>query len=132
MESDCGNCGDTPTLMMNFNSKLKKMTIPMTRPKQHWGNALWAFIHTITVVDYIGSNEIYHQKIIPNLQGILTVIPCDACKQMYQKHLGFLLDLDFSQPLILFRWSVDLHNEVNKKLSKKEMSYEDAKKVWCN
>ena len=102
------------------------------RPKQHWGNALWAFIHTITVINYPNkdSNKIHHQRIIPNLQGILNVIPCDACKKMYQKHLDFILYLDLHEPLVLFRWSIDLHNAVNNKLTKSEMSYEEAKKVW--
>ena len=129
METDCGNCGKMPTLMNKFKSLLNQYT-----PKQHWGNSLWAFIHTITVIQYTRPelNNLYHQNIIPNLQGILKVIPCDACKEMYQKHLDLLLTLDFNKPLVLFRWSVDLHNQVNKKLLKKEITYEYAKNLWCN
>ena len=30
-----------------------------------------------------------------------------------------------------FKWTVDLHNAVNAKLGKKQISLEEARKIWC-
>ncbi len=101
------------------------------RPKGHWGPYLWGFIHTITAVDYQNNVE-YNQRVIQNLQGIYKVFPCPKCKDLYKTHLDKLAFLDLREPMVLFYWSVDLHNAVNLKLGKPMLSYDRAVDIWCN
>jgi len=111
-ETDCDYCGDTPVLMNKFKGMLKP------KAKVHWGEYLWGFIHTITLNNDLKSVEL--------LKGVTGVIPCDACKEMYINNLTLLNNLDLTEKLVLFHWSVDLHNKVNEKLNKPTITYGEA------
>jgi hypothetical protein len=99
------------------------------RPKEEWGNFLWSFIHTISIVD-MEQNEYYNKMAFEVLRGLEHCIPCDKCKVEYKKSLELLDNIDLSKKMVLFYWSVDLHNKVNKKLSKKEWTYDMALEKW--
>lgn len=98
------------------------------REKNHWGNYLWAYIHTITIVDF-ENNENYNKNIKKSLLTLQT--PCHHCNKFYNEYLEKLDTLDLTKSMVLFYWSVDLHNQVNKKLNKPEFSYEEALNKWC-
>ena len=101
------------------------------RPKHEWGAHLWAFIHTVTVVDFEdGKNRGFHEKAVEVLRGVQRVIPCEKCRAKYGDALAELDALDLSESMCLFRWSVDLHNAVNRKLGKTCLTYEEAVETW--
>jgi hypothetical protein len=116
METDCDYCGDTPALMNKFKGLMKP------QPKQHWGNHLWGFIHTIS----LASNP----KSIEVLRYLTNVIPCEVCKEMYLDNLKLLDTVDLNKKLALFYWSVDLHNKVNTKLNKIQLTYSEASSLY--
>jgi hypothetical protein len=101
------------------------------RPKQHWGAGLWAFIHTISVIDHQENVET-NKAMIEKLRAILFVLPCPKCKGLYLQYLTKLDLIDIRAPIALFYWSVDLHNAVNAKLGKPLWSYDMAKNTWCS
>ena len=101
------------------------------REKNHWGQYLWGFIHTITIIDY-DNNTDFNIKAKENLINIENCIPCYKCRSLYKEFLEKLELLDMTKSLVLFYWSVDLHNTVNKKLNKPEVNYEDALLLWAN
>lgn len=101
------------------------------RPKFHWGPYLWGFIHTITVIDFQNNVE-FHNNIVSNLKGVYNIFPCPACKELYKTYLQKLDLIDIREPMVLFYWSVDLHNAVNTKLRKPLWSYERAIAEWCD
>jgi hypothetical protein len=88
----------------------------------HWGNGLWAFIHSVTLVEIFNTYTI--------LTNIEKIIPCELCKSKYIYYLSKLNDLDPNDNLRFFKWSVDLHNEVNHVLGKPLITYEDALLKW--
>ena len=53
---------------------------------------------------------------------------CD-CKDGYQQILGEMPP-DFSTPEAFFQWGVALHNAVNRKLGKPELTYDEALSIW--
>ena len=53
---------------------------------------------------------------------------CD-CKDGYQ-HILKELPPDFSSPDAFFAWGVALHNHVNRKLGKPELTIEEARNIW--
>lgn len=99
------------------------------RPKSEWGSYLWGFIHTVTIIDSEW-NEKYVKETVEILKGIEHIIPCQKCKMEYNEALS-LIDVKDTKSMVLFYWSVDLHNKVNKKLNKKEWTYEMALDKWC-
>jgi hypothetical protein len=100
------------------------------RENSNWGQHLWAFIHTITIIDF-EDNQRFTTEIIENLKGISKVIPCKHCVELYETHLKLLDNIDTTQSMILFEWSVDLHNEVNIKVGKPIITYRKALELWC-
>ena len=60
-----------------------------------------------------------------------TVIPCYECKKHY---LNEIIEYPpkLETNITLFKWSVDLHNRVNKRLNKKELPIEKALEYWKN
>jgi hypothetical protein len=99
------------------------------RTKEHWGPYLWGFIHSITIIDF-ENNEMYNNNVKNILKELRECLPCPKCKDTYKKYLDRLDGLDLTKSMVLFYWSVDLHNEVNKKLNKPEWSYEMALMKW--
>jgi hypothetical protein len=61
------------------------------------------------------------------LESMVFIIPCPVCREHYQKHLNVMPitpHLDRRQDL--FKWTVQLHNEVNKSIGKPEVSELEA------
>lgn len=103
------------------------------REKGNWGIHLWGFIHTISIIDFQSDQNLIHNSRAKEcLKNITNTIPCDKCKNLYTEYLLKLDELDMSQSMVLFNWSIDLHNAVNKKHNKPEWTYEMAQKQWCN
>ena len=99
------------------------------RPKQHWGPPLWAFIHTICVIDF-EHNDSFVEDATSHVKNLVHVIPCKYCKEKYKMFLDRLPSYDIYKSMELFRWSVDLHNHVNRHLNKPEITYEAAVDLW--
>jgi len=99
------------------------------RQKDHWGTYLWGFIHTISIVD-MEHNLDYNKSALAQLKGLVNSIPCEKCKMHYKQDLEILDTLDLNQKMVLFYWSVDLHNKINKKLNKMEWTYKMALEKW--
>lgn len=100
------------------------------RQRDNWGTHLWAFIHTITIIDLGQDNRKHNSDALQVLYGLQNCIPCVKCRQKYVNYLEKLADVNLDERMVLFRWSVDLHNEVNSKLNKEQMSYEKALEKW--
>jgi hypothetical protein len=110
-----------------FDPKVKNIY----RPKYTWGPVIWNFIHTISIIDFL-DNEMYVNQIKKYLQSILNILPCKHCCNTYKIWIDKLDTIDTNERMVLFKWSVDLHNEVNIKLNKQTWSYEQAVERWCN
>jgi hypothetical protein len=104
------------------------------RPKEHWGKYLWGFLHTISICDFDSSETNFRiqEPIKNNIKMLTDSIPCNSCKDHFIKKLSSIDILDLNKSNVLFYWTVDLHNEINKKIGKKEISYSEAINIWCN
>ena len=94
------------------------------REKSHWGKHLWAFIHTISIIDF-EDNLRFNEDRAQILRTLQYCFPCHKCKDHYVEFLAKLESLDMTQSMVLFYWSVDLHNSINKKHNKPEWSYQE-------
>lgn len=95
--------------------------------KNQWGPVVWYTIHAIALG--------YPEKPTPEdkenykrfYQALGHVLPCSKCCKNYRQHLNELpVDLFLSDRKALFKWTVALHNVVNKELGKPQYSEEFA------
>lgn len=99
-----------------------------------WGKYQWTSIHFSALgypkkpsIETKNAFRMYFNEILPE------ILPCEGCR----KHLRHTLknelpitDKDLQNKDTLFKWTVDLHNIVNKRLNKPIMSYEVASNIY--
>ena len=57
------------------------------------------------------------------LESLQILIPCPICRDHYKSHMAKIpIGPSLDSRSDLFRWTIDLHNEVNKMLGKREYS----------
>jgi len=94
----------------------------------YWGKFYWKVIH-ITALAYPDNpteedKETYHRL----YETIGQVLPCKKCTANYERHfIDNPIDYFLEDSEYLFRWTVQLHNIVNKELGKPQWSVEFAK-----
>ena len=102
------------------------------RERGHWGPPLWDFLHTLTVIDFEdgAANERFGASRVENLRALRGAIPCERCVAIYDEHLALLNTVALVEPMALFRWGWALHNAVNRKMRKPELTLEEALARW--
>ena len=102
------------------------------RQRDHWGSHLWAYLHTITLIDYDDSetNQRMSEPILPVLKQLTT--PCHKCNAHYKAYVEETLHkVNLSTSMALFKWGWELHNQINRKHQKEEISYDTAVALWA-
>ena len=93
-----------------------------------WGPYLWTSLHFIALA-YPNNPSKYDRELYYNyITNFASVIPCGICAHHFKQNLVShpLKGKALSGKLNLFNWSVDMHNEVNKKHGKHIYTYEEA------
>jgi hypothetical protein len=89
------------------------MNIPPTK----WGPHFWMTLH----IACLGCQD---YKIIAGfVEGYKAIIPCLSCRLHFEQ---VLVENPVPETGDFFKWSVDVHNIVNRRIGKTEFSYEDA------
>jgi Erv1 / Alr family len=86
-----------------------------------WGPNLWGTLHLLCLAGTITPNFV---------QEFATVIPCPMCAGHFADVLKENPFPDSDDSLVLFRWSVHVHNLVNSRLGKPMFSPEQAMERW--
>jgi hypothetical protein len=131
IDTDISNNTDTSNNIKNSINVFDQNVKNIYRPKYTWGPVIWNFIHTISIIDFL-ENEMYVNEVKKYLQSVFNILPCKHCCETYKIWINKLDTIDMNERMVLFKWSVDLHNEVNEKLNKQTWTYEQAVEHWCN
>jgi hypothetical protein len=96
-----------------------------------WGPKLWFVIHTFAL-NY-PDNPTYENKRVMEefFNNLKHSIPCQTCRIHYSQRLQnnpIMNYLDNKQSL--FKYTIDLHNQVNKSLGKKIYSYDEVVNIY--
>ena len=96
-----------------------------------WGPKLWFVIHTIAL-NY-PNNPTYEDKRVMEefFNNLKSIIPCDKCRIHYRQRLErnpIINYLDNKESI--FRYTINLHNQVNKSLNKKIYSYDEVVQIY--
>lgn len=89
------------------------MNIPPTK----WGPHFWMTLH----IACLGCQD--HKALSEFVEGYMYIIPCLSCRMHFEQ---VLVENPVPETGDFFKWSVDVHNIVNKRIGKPEFSYEDA------
>ena len=103
--------------------------MPGSIPTTVWGPPFWMTMH-ILALGYPKSPSYSEKRAAKQFYESLThLIPCPVCKLHYQEHLKDLpVTPSLDSRTDLFRWTVEIHNRVNKDLGKPEYTEQDAMK----
>jgi hypothetical protein len=95
----------------------------MHLPPETWGPFFWHTIH-IVALGYPSKPSYAHKKAAKEFyESLKILIPCPECRNHYVKYLEILpLTPHLDSRDDLFKWTVLLHNEVNKSLGKPEFT----------
>ncbi len=103
-------------------------------PKYIWGEYIWGYLHSISIIDDEFNNlnlvNDKSHKVINFIKDLHLVLPCEKCSKHF---LSWYENLDkecIYKPLELFYKTVELHNNVNRDIQKKEISNEEALILW--
>ena len=92
-----------------------------------WGAAAWRFLHCVTLTYPQRPSWRARQDMKDFLHSLGPILPCRLCRTHYQSFLRqHPVDSALKNRVTLVQWMMDLHNEVNRRLDKPEMSYHDA------
>jgi hypothetical protein len=101
--------------------------------KNKWGKHIWYSFHIIALNYPQNSTNIDKMNYKNFYLNFGNVLPCDKCKINYQKHIKNIpIDNYLNNNIDLFKWTIEVHNNVNKDLGKKELSYNEAFRIYHN
>lgn len=88
-----------------------------------WGPSAWKTLHALAIeADRRKSSTEFYNYI----QNLASLLPCEACRGHMQSYLQI-----YPVPAEnMFQYTVQFHNHVNKRLGKREVSYEEALEMW--
>lgn len=92
-----------------------------------WGPTFWKLLH-ITGLQYDGLDHSLARKTAYRsyMLALRNIIPCDKCAEHYTNSVLSNIESALSNHQ-LFEWTIDLHNQINRKTGKDELTYAQAK-----
>ena len=100
-------------------------------PTNVWGRCLWTSIHLIALSYPKNPTKEVMKQYRDFFENLGNVLPCIKCQNNYKRHLKEL-PIDYFLYEDLFKWTVEMHNIVNKETGKPEWTYEKAYNYYIN
>ena len=98
-----------------------------------FGPPLWFSLHNASAYYPEKASPLHAERMKHIILGIPVLIPCETCKEhatnYIEQHKHNLMDICKTKKE-LFKFFVDFHNFVNKRLGKKVISYEEAHNLY--
>tara|TARA_B110000459_G_C16480199_1_gene433890 strand:+ start:195 stop:650 length:456 start_codon:yes stop_codon:yes gene_type:complete len=96
---------------------------------KNWGKFGWGFIHNVALgysVDLTYMKKEQYRKFFEVIGDVLPCLDCqDHYKEMIANYQPILIDKQS-----LFKWTVDIHNKVNERINKKQITLDEAYNIW--
>lgn len=99
-----------------------------------WGPHIWRSIHFIALAYPNEPTEEHKEQYRTFYESIQYILPCSVCSNNYKKHLEELPldDKALKDKESMIKWTINLHNIVNKQNGKKQLEYEEALNLILN
>jgi hypothetical protein len=101
--------------------------VVMRLPPSVWGPFFWHTMH-LAAITYPAEPSYANKRAAKEFfESLAVIIPCPKCREHYTKHLQVMpISPHLDRRQDLFKWTVQLHNEVNKTLGKPILSELEA------
>jgi len=108
------------------------MEIQSVNPEE-WGSEAWKFLHYVALV-YPKNPSDEDKKNYKNFfYSLQHVLPCSKCSENYKEHLQKIpIEEALNNNDTLFKWTIDIHNEVNLMTNKDKFTYDKAYDLYLN
>ena len=98
-----------------------------------WGPSGWKFMHYVALKYPKEPSENDKKNYFNFYNNLQFILPCTKCAEHYKENLQLLsLEKSLENNIELFKWTVDIHNLVNTKLNKPNITYEEAIKLYLD
>tara|TARA_B100001115_G_C15630805_1_gene303079 strand:- start:190 stop:597 length:408 start_codon:yes stop_codon:yes gene_type:complete len=96
-----------------------------------WGPHGWKFMHYVSLGYPDNPTESDKQNYKNFYTSLQHILPCAKCAYNYSHNLKkYPIDNHLGSRDTLVRWVIDIHNQVNTELNKKEYTYEEALSLY--
>ena len=116
---------------MSSNPKLSGVSTEV------WGPKAWGFLHSIAFSFPKEPTVLQREAVYKMLLSLSELLPCNRCREHYNAYLknpSHGLQSSSSEHLSsgdnLSRWLVELHNDVNDRLDKPRLEYDDVAALY--
>jgi hypothetical protein len=99
-----------------------------------WGESFWNTFHILTFAYPDNPTNEDKQHIVNFFNAVKYILPCETCRYHFEQNLIKypLSDHILSTRYTLVVWLINLHNDVNVRLGKKQMSVEAVIQKYSN
>jgi hypothetical protein len=108
--------------------KVEKVEEKSIKIEKHWGSSVWEVFHLLTLT----FDENKRDKYIEFFAAVSYILPCQICVDHYKKMLidtNYLMERDKEE---MINWMVNLHNNVNKRIGKREYTIMEVKGIYID
>ena len=92
-----------------------------------WGSNLWKAMHVMTFL-YSDNPTSKEKKAAQSFfEALPYMLPCSICKQDFKQYVKYI---PLKNKRVLSTWLWNVHNNINKKLGKKMISYEECQRMF--
>jgi hypothetical protein len=124
---------DTKETKTVLDMKIVTVKHKNTENPSVWGPSYWFTLHNSAIHYPLKASPFFIERMKGFILGIPVMVPCEQCRDHATAYIESVYqDLDYiaSGRDSLFKFFVDFHNYVNKRLNKPEMSYQDAYNLY--
>ena len=94
---------------------------------EYWGPKGWYFIHSVALAYPEAPTSVHKENYKLFFKNLGNVLPCPICQEHYRiNYIEAELDNALESRILLFNWTVDLHNKVNIEKDKPTYTYKEA------
>ena len=98
-----------------------------------WGPHGWKFMHYVSLGYPSNPSEEDKRNYKNFYTSLQHILPCAKCAQNYSHNLKkYPIDNHLGSRDTLIRWVIDIHNQVNNELGKKEYTYIEALDLYTS
>jgi hypothetical protein len=118
---------------MNSIKKNEKKSTKQSIKPDIWGPHGWKFMHYVSLGYPSNPSEEDKRNYKNFYTSLQHILPCAKCAQNYSHNLKkYPIDNHLGSRDTLIRWVIDIHNQVNNELGKKEYSYIEALDLYTS
>ena len=98
---------------------------------KNWGKFGWGFIHNVALGYPEDLTYMKKEQYRKFFEVIGDVLPCLDCQDHYKEMIADYPPIMTNKDT-LFKWTVDIHNKVNERINKKQITLDEAYSIWKN